>query len=1568
MENTENEAHIPAQRIRLLENKNMTAIEKLNFQALRIDGSNYLTWSLDVEAHLAAKDLQDTIITDEGVTLQQKARSLVFIRHHLEEPLKIQYMNELNVRILWEALQLRFNHMRTITLPASRHDWINLRVQDFPSIAAYNGELFRITAHMAVCGHPITDEEQIEKTLSTLHATNHIISTQYRNMAFTRYSELIAHMLMSERHQLLLLENSKTRPPGTAPPPQRAETHLNSAWNEVRGRGRTTRGRGGRYNNAGRGRNNQYRDRPPARQNRDREYREYPRQYRGRGRGRGRARQNRERPTQTCYRCGTQGHVRKDCRVPEHLARLYQQSQTAQPGPQGNFLEIEEEIAHFNPDPVQSYNPGTPESHTAHILPLDSMDNCIIDSGTTHSILRDKRFFRYITPSTRPLTTIAGQQSIEQGHGPASVKLPNGTTIDMQDAVFAPTSTRNLISFQDIRSSNLHIQTNRENKSEVLHLLSHTKTGQEIKESLRFQPPGLYVTHIEAHYSAQEMQNQTEIWHKRLGHPGTSMYQRITKDGTGIPRSVRPASLKNTCTACSQGKLITRPATLKLANKIPNFLEQINADVCGPIDPPSGPFRFFLVIIDSSTKWIQVSLLATRNSVFARIIANILKLRAQFPDNPIKTLRVDGAGEFTSKAFDTFCSITGIDPQYSVPYVHFQNGVAESVIKRLQMIARPLIMQSKLPTSAWGHAILHSSALLKYRPSAFNSNSPHQLAFGNPPNLSHLRIFGCQVLVPILGPKRSKLGPQRQKGIYVGFDSPSVIRYLDPTTGDLYRARFQDSHFEENNFPTLGTDPTRSQQENPKLKWQTEQLMWTDPRTKQSDEEVQRILHLTQLVENIPDAFSNPTAVTKSHIEAVNTPARLKLDNQASNKPQPRAKRGRPVGAKDSQPRTKRTTPTPPNPGREDNQEISVQYMHTGQVWDRETTEMNDTFISKIAQEVNEEIPDPLTVEEAKNRPDWSKWKEAIDSELDSLIKRQVFGPVIPAKPDTTYTGYKFTFVKKRNATGDVIRYKARMVAKGYTQIYGRDYDLTYSPVMDGITYRYLIAFAMNHRLEMRLMDVVTAYLYGILDTEIYIKAPPELLTRVSLHIQGEKKNSLEPELSSGIKLIMANKCLGPIVQQSQKGQKNMTWHQRSEMGPLVHSHRQPSRPSSSLHKQANQGQKNSTKAYAVQVLRSMNGLKQSGRIWYKRFKAEMTAMDFINEDLAPCLFIKQEGEEFVVIAIYVDDVNIFGTKKLTEKTTEKLKTVFEMKDLGTPNYCLGLQFNYLTDGILVSQSTYTMKILRQFNMEKAHPSSTPMDMRSSDPTKDTFRKRSETEQVLGPEIPYLSAVGALMYLANQTRPDICFAVNLLARHSAQPTVRHWNGIKRVFRYLQGTSDMGLFFPKQTGTILTGFADAGYISDPDDARSQTGYVFLQGQTAISWKSVKQSTTATSSNHAEIVALYEATREAVWLRQLADHINRSTGRPVIQDPTTIFEDNRPCIDQITQGFIKGDRIKHIAPKLFYTHEQHSKEVTVEWVPSSENRADLFTKPLPPALHREHCFGIGLRKLSYLLQRE
>uniref|UniRef100_A0A2N9J4G7 Reverse transcriptase Ty1/copia-type domain-containing protein n=1 Tax=Fagus sylvatica TaxID=28930 RepID=A0A2N9J4G7_FAGSY len=788
------------------------------------------------------------------------------------------------------------------------------------------------------------------------------------------------------------------------------------------------------------------------------------------------------------------------------------------------------------------------------------------------------------------------------------------------------------------------------------------------------------------------------------------------------------------------------------------------------------------------------------------------------------------------------------------------------------------------------------------------------------------------------------MGPQRRLGIYVGFDSPSIIRYLEPLTGDIFKARFDDCHFNETIFPPLGGEKSLPEARR-EITWNVSTLSHLDPRTNQSELEVQRIIHLQGIANQLPDVFTDSKKIVKSHIPAANNPAWIEvpegqLINIAANESKTRLKRGRPVGAKDKIPRKRKIqekqvaapeeaipmkqatniinlskncahkspeneppeegTPEELSPEEEqvpENDEISIHYVSTGEIWDRNKIVVDNIFSFKVALDItrsNDHEIEPQTVEQCRRRNDWPKWKEAIQAELNSLLKREVFGPIVQTPEGVMPVGYKWVFVRKRNEKNEIIRYKARLVAQGFSQRPGIDYEETYSPVMDAITFRFLISLVVTENLDMRLMDVVTAYLYGSLDNDIYMKIP------------------------EGYKM--------PEAYNSKS--RNM---------------------------------------YSIKLQRSLYGLKQSGRMWYNRLSEYLLKEGFENNPICPCVFIKKSESGFAIVAVYVDDLNLVGTPEELTKTADYLKNEFEMKDLGKTKFCLGLQIEHLPDGILIHQSTYIEKVLKHFHMDKAHPLSTPMVVRSLDVKKDPFRPQEVGEETLGPEVPYLSAIGALMYLANCTRPDIAFSVNLLARYSSAPTLRHWNGVKHVLRYLRGTTDMGLFYPNKSNPQLVGYADAGYLSDPHKGRSQTGYLFTCGNTAISWRSVKQTISATSSNHSEIIAIHEASRECVWLRSVIQHIQEKCGLSSIKDnPTILYEDNAACITQIRGGYIKGDRTKHISPKFFYTHElQKSGDIDVKQIRSSENLADIFTKSLPTTTFKKIVHSIGMRRLKDLL---
>ena len=300
---------------------------------------------------------------------------------------------------------------------------------------------------------------------------------------------------------------------------------------------------------------------------------------------------------------------------------------------------------------------------------------CLADCATTHTILREKKYFLNFIVTNASVSTITGTSDLIEDSGRANIMLPNGTRFHINDALYSSKSTRNLLSFKDIRKNGYHIETMNEGIKESLYITSIIYGKKIIVEKLPAFSSGLYHTTIKSIKSYVVMNQKLNdpkiftLWHNRLGHPGSSMLRRIIEQSHGHPLKNQKILLPNefSCGSCSQGKLIVKSSFNKIMYESLVFLERIHGDICGPIHPPCGPFRFFMVLIDASTRWSNVCLLSTRNVAFANLFAQMTKLRAQLPDYPIKTIRLDNAGEFTSQTLNDYCMSIGI----SIPLLMF---------------------------------------------------------------------------------------------------------------------------------------------------------------------------------------------------------------------------------------------------------------------------------------------------------------------------------------------------------------------------------------------------------------------------------------------------------------------------------------------------------------------------------------------------------------------------------------------------------------------------------------------------------------------------------------------------------------------------------------------------------------------------------------------------------------------------------------------------------------------------------------------------------------------------------
>lgn len=276
---------------------------------------------------------------------------------------------------------------------------------------------------------------------------------------------------------------------------------------------------------------------------------------------------------------------------------------------------------------------------------------------------------------------------------------------------------------------------------------------------------------------------------------------------------------------------------------------------------------------------------------------------------------------------------------------------------------------------------------------------------------------------------------------------------------------------------------------------------------------------------------------------------------------------------------------------------------------------------------------------------------------------------------------------------------------------------------------------------------------------------------------------------------------------------------------------------------------------YVCKLRKSLYGLKQSPRQWYKRFDSYMIKLGYIKSPYDCCVYMRKlKDDTFIYLVLYVDDMLIAAEKMCDiKKLKELLSSEFEMKDLGAAKKILGMEIfrDREKKKLFLSQKAYIEKVLTRFGMLNVKPIDTPCAANFHPTMSDEM---SEGEIDYMSRVPYASAVGILMYAMVCTRPDLAHAVSVVSRFMVQPRKEHWIAVKRIFRYLKGTSDIGLVYGDKDPRLVTGYSDSDYAGDVDSRRSMTGYVFTLGGSVVSWKATLQSTVTLSTTEAEYMPL------------------------------------------------------------------------------------------------------------------
>lgn len=356
---------------------------------------------------------------------------------------------------------------------------------------------------------------------------------------------------------------------------------------------------------------------------------------------------------------------------------------------------------------------------------------------------------------------------------------------------------------------------------------------------------------------------------------------------------------------------------------------------------------------------------------------------------------------------------------------------------------------------------------------------------------------------------------------------------------------------------------------------------------------------------------------------------------------------------------------------------------------------------------------------------------------------------------------------------------------------------------------------------------------------------------------------------------------------------------------------------------------------------RSLYGLKQAPRCWNTCIADFLKKTDFQQSEADPCLYIRVNGQNKVLIGLYVDDGLVaYNTTKAGDEFIKELKARFKITTKPA-SYFLGLEINVHKDQtITLCQKAYTKKVLEKYGMSNCKSAPTPI-IKESD---ETGKKEN-----VNMHFPYRQAVGALAYLSAGTRPDISYAVGVASRNLGAPTNKDVMLVKRIFRFLKGTQNNGLTYTKQLPSYLVCYSDSDHAGDQTTGRSTSGMVCLFSGAAISWRSQKQTTVSISSTEAEVIAASEAVQEIIWLNRLLGNLYKNTEKPVLN------LDNESAIKLAKNPqYEYHKRTKHIKLKHFFVREcVCNGDLNIQHVPSELQLADMLTKPL---------FGPRLQVLS------
>lgn len=783
-----------------------------------------------------------------------------------------------------------------------------------------------------------------------------------------------------------------------------------------------------------------------------------------------------------CYSCNKPGHYKSQClqrkkkafdkgKSTSHWGKSNKKSESANNAKSDEIQEellcaVESDGANaLNTDQRVCVCTNEQENQTNEKFDDAMQIKFVLDSGATEHMVNKKEYFDCLSNIDAVGISVAkkNEMIVARQKGDIIIKtFYNGDTKTktLKNVLFVKELKCNLLSIKSLTAKGYTVNFGKD----IAYVLFKGKTIFAAHAKGKLYEVILYRTEKEyANVTSNFSQN---LWHYRLGHLNIVDIKKLVdrKMVDGLDK-VKLANEADFCEPCMFGKQTRLPFTKKKEIRSNRILELIHSDVCGPMSQSAWDgSNYFVTFMDDYSRASMVFCIKRKSEVFDKFREYVAMSEAHHCVK-IAKLRVDNGGEYISIEFRDFCKERGICIQYTTPYNPEMNSVSERLNRTLVEKARTMLLASDLKRIFWNEAIMAANYIKNRCPTSavgeqFRKNTPAEIWNRKKPNLFNLRVFGsvCYNHIPI--EKRNKLDAKSSKCIMLGYASSNSYRLWDVN---------------ENKF-VIGRNVTFDEYS----------IVNNDKYVNAVDSEA--------------DDFDSKNIDDKQTLSNASLDHGINMEDTGNSNQNIHGAKKDCIGNGEEN----------VNDTKEDCIGNIKQISHGG-AWDitgdnkqqvlrRGTRERkkpiyygydnDDLHSSNFALSAEQFVQDdPLTVNGAKQRTDWLSWKKAMDSEYASLIGNNTWNWCeLPFNRKTV--ACKWVFKIKYKANGEIDKYKARVVAKGYSQRIGFDYNDTYAPVAKLTTLRIILSIANHFDMEIHQMDVKCAFLNGDLLEEIYMEAP----------------------------------------------------------------------------------------------------------------------------------------------------------------------------------------------------------------------------------------------------------------------------------------------------------------------------------------------------------------------------------------------------------------------------------------------------------------------------------------------